>query len=787
MSFGAGIGATYRVAIEFAIRNAMAPGVRSVQAQMRGINTHINAVRRATQDQVNAVRRHADAFQLLYGNPKSAEEAKRNLRDIHDRQAKLHHAIETSHSAKIRAEGTARLKALAITERDVRAKQQAFSLLQQSGRQEERNRVAEQRSMYRMATAEDRERAKQLQHRRRMMNSISHAGMRTFEYAGIAGLGTLGILGYASLQAAKQQAMSANTALALGYNGANVPSIADQLMTAATNASMNVGMLSSSDVSDIQTRLAQHLTLHGSSGLRMLRALTLPVSKFADVMKLTMGASVDDSANIGAMAVNMFGARTPAQVMRILNMFYKMEESTGAPMSRATTAMSYFARMGKMLGFSSQSMFDLYGESYRLGIGGGKSGQRIGAALRGISNLPTSVVSAYFANMIGGGHGLITRFTDSHGHAHLLKMLEYFKAQRDALVEKYGLTTGRTRFVQAVTKYLGEAGGGLMFNLATSQAIHGLQEQRKREQMQQGIERTQRTLFQMPAMQWGRFLTDLRAFMLQFGRYGLPMLGSAAKYAADHLQQWTQWMESHKSQMGTIFKGLVALGVSLTAIAALGATMSAVVNISKGISVLQAAFAEGGIIATAFGEGGALASVVAVLTGPVGIVAALAAGVAAIYLFRKQWESALGRATRELVDGFIPFWKHVWAAIKGQLSTRNAIQHILGASPGHGRIPASVTGQAQVFTGPYGSVAGGLVPLVVHGVERFVRAYNAAGPTEQHHHHHIYIDGKPVAGVITRHINRAARGAIHSQPHGASSTLIPFHEGGTYQSPHGVR
>lgn len=767
-------GAAYQVWVELGLRNRVGAGIRSVQMQMAGVQRQARRMSEESQAHLSKVARQAERYGYVWGNPKTAAEAKKNLNDIHAKQAKLANSIALSSNAGRRAQMATQMEALKISERDVKAKAQALRYTEMQGaanvrsarmgerenqriaKAAEQDRVRSARTQYRVLTAASNEE----RNRQAALGKFSHGAFKTAEYSGIGALGIFGALGYAANQAGMQQQLGVNTAMALGFKPGQQQAIGAQLSRQAINQSMAVGFLSSADIATIQTKLAQHLTLSGQRGLKTLGGLTMPVAQFADVMKMTQGVPVSESANVGAMAVNMFGANPnkPGSVMHVLNQFYKMLQSTGAPMDRAVTAMSYFARMGKMLGFSSQSMFDLYGESYRLGVGGGKSGQRIGAAIRGMASLPTTVVSAYFANMLHAGHGILAKFTGPHGHAHLLKMLEYFKTQRDSLVKSRGLTEGRMMFVQALTKYLGAAGAGLMFNMATNTAIRGVQDARTRELRMANVQTEQHLLFTLPQNQLRRFLTNLQTFIKAFGTYALPEFGKALAYAADHMQAWSLWIEKNKGAMQGWIDVLLRVGSVLAAISALSFGMGAVTKIVQGVQSLQVAINAFRLAA----ESGRLA-----MLGPWGIVAAAAL---LVWYFRNP----------------------LVAAIKRFITALQSLP-IIGSLFGHHQ-------HQQLFTRYQQQVA-----TAFHGATGISAAQNATGIiaimnalrewyyNEQHPvydggssttHTHVYIDGKKVAEAVHRHTNRSFRGGLHSSTHTQGTMTTPFSDvGGLHLSP----
>ena len=758
-------GAAYQVWVELGLRNRVGAGIRGVQMQMAGLQRQTRRLSDESQAHLKKVARQAERYGYVWGNPKTFAEAKKNLNDIHAKQAKLANSIALSSNAGRRAQMATQLEALKVSERDVRAKAQALRYTELQGaanvraarmgerenqriaKAAENDRVRSARTQYRVLTAAGNEERQ----RQAMLSRVSHGAFKTAEYSGIGALGIFGALGYAANQAGQQQQLGVNTAMALGFRPGQQQAIGAQLSQQAINQSMAVGFLSSADIALIQTKLAQHLTLTGQSGLKMLGGLTLPVAQFADVMKMTQGVPVSESANVGAMAVNMFGANPnkPGSVMHILNQFYRMLQSTGAPMDRAVNAMSYFARMGKMLGFSSRDMFDLYGESYRLGIGGGKSGQRIGAAIRGMASLPTTVVSAYFANMLHAGHGILAKFTGPHGHAHLLKMLEYFKTQRDALVKKDGPTEGRMMFVQALTKYLGSAGAGLMFNLATGTAIRGVKDARARELRMANVQTEQRLLFNLPQNQLQRFLTNLQTFIKAFGTYALPEFGKALGYAADHMQAWSLWMERNKTAMKNLVPAIIRLGEVLAGISALSLTLGTVLKIAEGFRLLRTGMAAFQV---------ALAAGRLSLLGPVGLIAAVGL---VIWYFRNPLVAALKRFVTALQS--LP----IIGSLFGSKQHQNLYSHY------QEQIRSAFHGAQYIGAQQHAS---GIIAL-----------WNALREWYQHEqnpgwdggggtviHTHVHLDGKKIAESVHRHTNRSLRNALHNSTNNQGTTTTPY-------------
>ena len=773
--------AAYQVWVELGLKSKIASGVRGAQAQLGAVHSQARKMSEETTRHLQRVARQAERYGYVWGNPKTLDQAKKNLSEIHAKQAKLINSMALSQNAGRRAQMQTQLDALKISERENRARAEALRL---SGAQvaagsrasqavardeerarlraiknEEQARVRSARTSYRIWRAQQNE---ENDHVARLQK-FAHGSFKVAQAAGIGALGIGSFLGLSTYEAAKQQSRAATSALALGYSSpADLQRAQSRLMGKAVTASMAVGLLSSSDVASIQTTLIQHLGLRGGhGGLRQALALTLPVAKFADVMKQSTGTDVQTSASVATRVANQFGVTNPKQLASILQSIFVMSNSTGAPLERFMNALSYFGAMGKSLGFSPQAMISLYGESYRLGIGGGKSGQRLGAIVRGLTNMPTTFVQAAFSNMLGvkGNMGLLPQLTDAHGNVHLVSMLRWFNAQRHRLVARFGLVKGRDMFVNALNKSgMGASASMALLNLISSPAIQGLVTQQKRAHGFMSVDAAQSYYLGLPINELARFKTNLTAFLIQFGRSGLPLMTKMFASLADSMQSWTLWAKRHPRGAKDIFSSLFKLGEDLAILAGVSGFLGMIANISNGIKALGSLTLATEAASAAMGEG-RLA-----MLGPLGLVAAIGL---VIWQFRNPLTDAikhLAAALRSIpiIGGFFGSKKH-WGNVPsyGQYITN------LGAGlPKHEYMSAA-------GGGPHGLAALWAAVQSWYYNQTEPQLYPAAST---HHTHYVTVqlDGKEVGRSVLNSVSRGMPSAFMGTTPHQGTTWSPY-------------
>lgn len=744
-------GANYGVYVNFGIRNMMAGGMREVQAQLKAAQAAADSVGKKTAAHLKKIQAQASAFGGIYGNPKSYEEAKRNLDAIAKRKGQLQNALAVEASRKQRQALNDQLTALSMTERDVRAKAKSYGYV-----------VAEERTRLRMANAQQREQREQERARQRQIQQYHGVGSRAFkvaEYSGIGALGIGGLLFESGKAAAQQQQLAATTAMVLGLRGSAFNNATMRLMSSQLKTSMDVGMLSSADIAAVQTQLAMHTP---GLGLKGLLDLTPFVAKYADVMKMTLGADVQDSAKTAAMAANVFGARSPQGMRDFLNRFFVMEQSTGVDQDTAVKALTQYGAMGKALGFSNQDMLDLYGAAFRLGAGGGKAGARLAAVMRGLGSIPTTVVKDYFESKLGlvGNDGIPTILKQG-GQLQLEPFLRGLHNTYERLIKRDGIAKGKAEFITGLNASYGAAASNVLFPLIQAGSLQQWEQQRKRESQFYSIEQAQASFFHMPINNYQRFLTNVKTFVIEFGTYVLPLFNEFFKTFADKMQSWTEWMAKHPESVKKLVSGLVNLGEILAAISASSAVVGAIARIVEGFIGLNQAM---GLFKLAMAEG-RLA-----FLGPLGIVAAV--GLAAWY-FRDPLIKAL--------DGFL-HWLQGLPVIGKFFGTHNKPLSDLDPKTGWNKTAIAAAQHAKTIQAVTTATPGGMQ-----------KAWNAfkswwdwmhsdsipmAPSSSGDHVHHVTVnmDGKRVGAAVVRQKNRAMRGAIRSTTNGQGTSYLSSFE-----------
>lgn len=772
----AGIGAAaYSVFVEFGIRNKMAQGMREVQAQLKAAQTRADAIGKTTAERLKVVQNHAARYGTIFGNPKSYAEAKRNLDAIQRQKTRLLNNITLAESASRRAAMQDQLAALRITERDVRERVRGFKVTQDQARvqevaaaraakDQERARVNEARSQYRIFTASERERREQdraLKRRQQQYHNLSNGAFKVAEYSGIGALAIGGGLFEAGKSAAQQQQLAGTTAMVLGLRGTAFSNAMQTLMANQLRVSMDVGMLSSADIAAIQTQLAMHTP---GLGLKGLLNLTPFVAKYADVMKMTLGESPEDSAKTAAMAANIFGARSPKAMRDFLNRFFVMEQSTGVSQDTAVKALTQYGAMGKALGFSPQDMLDLYGQAFRLGAGGGKAGARLAAVMRGLGTIPTSVIKDYFERQLGlvGTDGIPT-VLKQHGQIRLDSFLQGLHGTYERLIRRDGTARGKAEFITGLNASYGAAASNVLFPMIQSGSLKQFEEQKKRESQFYSIEQAQATFFHMPINEYQRMLTNFKSFVIEFGVYILPRFNDFFTNVADKLQHWTEWMQKHPTLARDIVNGLVKLAETLAVISALSLTLGTVAKIASGVAAINAflkAIGAGSTVLDAFQAAAGRAAVAGdTLAGAEG----KAAGAASTFGI------GVGKTLKGLgiMSASLALIAVTYEFLKGLKINAN-MQKTNPAPPPY-------------MNGPYGNNYAAPPPGVGPGWvwDRKKNAWEPPPPIlaptheETHVHvHHLHVSGKKIATVVTHEKNRAMPGAIKSTTYGQGTRYM---------------
>lgn len=734
-------GANYGVYINFGVRNLMAGGMREVQAQLKAAQANADMVGKKTAAHLKNIQKQAAAFGGIYGNPKSYEEAKKNLDALAKRKGQLQNALAVEASRKQRQALNDQLTALNMTERDVRAKAKSYGYV-----------VAEERTRLRMANAQQREQREQERARQRQIqqyHSVGNSAFKVSEYSGIGALGIGGLLFESGKAAAQQQQLASTTAMVMGLRGSALNAAMQTLMQSQLKTSMDVGMLSSADIAAVQTRIAQHVP---GLGMKGLLDLTPFISKYADVMKMTLGESVEDSANTAVMAANIFGARSPKAMREFLNRLFVLEQSTGAPQQILTNALSQFGSEAKALGFTDQTILDLYGQIYRLGLGGGKVGARLGTLFASLGGRPTTVKAAYGLSQLGmvDSNGVPVMYRTGN-QIQMDPILKHLHNKYEEMVRTQG-TTGKANFITALDLAYGKTGSKVLMPLIQSGSLEAFEAQKKREAQFYNIEQAQAQFFHLPINQYQRFLTNLKTFVIEFGIHDLPIFSKFFDTSANKLQSWTTWMQDHSDTVNRVVSGLVNLAEVLAAISAASAFVGVVarmyegfLTIKTGLAILNAAFASGAskVVASdtalatanmrAAGAAGSVAGKMGVLVGALGLVAV-------------TYEFLKGLKINADMQKTHP-------AIKGSL------------------IPGTVFGNNYAFAGPYGADG---------------TAITAPGTTDSGPQSIILnLDGKKIGSLLLRQKNRTLKDALHSTTHGQGTTFMsPYQTLQTLNAPH---
>lgn len=764
----AGIGANYAVWVEFGLKNRMAAGMRAVQSQLRGVQAQVNAASKQSGDYMKRVQQHVSRYGTIWGSPKNYEEARRNLNTIHQQRVRLQNQLAVTEGASRRAALQTQLQALQMTERDVQAKAQSFRLTEATAAAQMRSNVANERSRYRMIAAEQRERRdaeRDFQRRQQAYRNIGDGAFRTAQYAGIGGAVIGGGLFEAWKMAAQQQQLATTTAMVLGFKGAAQTLAANELFKSQLTNSMQVGLLSSADIASVQTQLAMHVP---GLGMKNLLALTPLVAKFADVMKMTNIPGAEDPAQSGAVAAmiaNVFNARGPAQMRKILEQFFVMEQSTGADVSTSVNAISQYGALGKSLGFSAQDMIDLYGAMFRLGAGKGKVGARLGTLLTRIGTIPTSVMRAWGSTNLG--------LVDTHGIPNILKekggpsfdtYLRFLGNAYAASIRKFGPAAGKARFLTAMTATYGATGEKALFPLIQSGSIQNYEAQIKRHQQFSTIEQAQATFFNLPINEWKRFMTNLQTLIIAFGHADMKTFSNFFATWADTLERWTNWMSSHKAQTQEAFDTFVRIAEILLAVSGSAFTIGMIAKITNGIIATTT-------FLTTLGGGEGVLTAYLAATGRATVAANALAGAEARAAGSTFWKnlgagtlritSFLGATSIAAIASAFIFgaWKNAKMFKPGQIAPGQL------NGPYGNNYYAPPPGVGPDWT--WNPKANRWEPPVMRAPS------SSSGNTTEVH---VYVGNKKIVPDTIRILNRNLRGGVRSTTTGQSTTRIPAFE-----------
>lgn len=431
-----------------------------------------------------------------------------------------------------------------------------------------------------------------------------------------------------------------------------------QQMEMLRNVAFDISASTAQSVVD-SANVMQIMASSGINNANQLAAIAKPAALFADVqfLKSRGQTSFDDAARQAIQIAHLFQAYTPAKITPILNQLSQLSFMMPDNLNRFLTQAGYYMPVFRRLGVRDNDSLALGAFLDRMGLGRGKGGTGLQQfALHLMGSLQNT------AHQQKGVHGALQALglLNSDGSAK-----NYRNGQLDvigALTQINETITKQTEHLKGhakdvalqqaiinIQRGLGIQGGRIGF-LGTPEALQqlGLMVQTMRRLDPNFMVKSQATYMDTLNARFQQFRTNFSSLLTELMWPFLANFKGVFKFMADKLHDWQQWLHAHKGSERLIGDALFAsfgaaiVGVGLTSVVA-----------ADRILILNAAIARlalGGSLGAGEGAAGAALSglrvpmiaaafrgLLAVITGPVGVVLAISAVAMGAYKLARDW------------------------------------------------------------------------------------------------------------------------------------------------------
>ncbi|MBC5804302.1 MAG: hypothetical protein GIX03_15150, partial [Candidatus Eremiobacteraeota bacterium] len=397
---------------------------------------------------------------------------------------------------------------------------------------------------------------------------------------GWTGAGLLGVGVVATEMAAHYQQLTTETELALGGTMRTLRQRQGdmrRLQEAAQVASQATGFYSEGEVmKGLKAAAASGgRALAAQIGMDKFAAIAPSLATYMDVVGRLGNEAPEAAATQAIQFAHLFGAYNVPAIKRTLNTAALLRILVPETMKQNLTVAGYAAPTGlKLAGMSEESILALIAAADQKGIGRGRAGARIKDFIEAYSVDPPPTSAAGKAISSARQRLGMNLAVDPQNR------LDVDKAMRELAIR--AKTMAPRQFADTLTLAFGKP-ASIVAEMFGDRQGRGLYEANfaaiSAAVKNNDLAKIQTALKSTPLGMQQSSMAQLQNNMIEFGKYGLPVMQQFFKEALRDLKAVSAWMEAHRSRTASILHWVVGIGGALLALGVLGSVARNVMSI----------------------------------------------------------------------------------------------------------------------------------------------------------------------------------------------------------------